>query len=172
MTEKKKRGRGRPKGAPNKPKMELVTEKKNLTNNADAYEILCQADLIAGENEDFAINGLIHFGQRNGAVQAVLQWLFDDNIKSTLPAGKTPYKVNDAPGPDLTQTQLRFEFRKFKYFVTEQVPQVKRETMWIELLEGIPEKEAELMELVKDKTNPFKNLTKEIAQKAFPNVTF
>ena len=26
----KKRGRGRPKGAPNKPKMELITEKKEL----------------------------------------------------------------------------------------------------------------------------------------------
>ena len=34
MSEKKKRGRGRPKGAPNKPKMELVTERKRLTNNA------------------------------------------------------------------------------------------------------------------------------------------
>ena len=37
---------------------------------------------------------------------------------------------------DLTETQLRFEFRKFKYFVTEEVPQVRRETMWIELLEA------------------------------------
>jgi len=30
MTEKK-RGRGRPKGAPNKPVMELITERQNLT---------------------------------------------------------------------------------------------------------------------------------------------
>ena len=52
---------------------------------------------------------------------------------------------------DLTETQLRFEFRKFKYFVTEEVlPQVRRETMWIELLEGIPSKENEMIDLVKD----------------------
>ena len=44
--------------------------------------------------------------------------------------------------------------------------------MWIELLEGIPAKEAELMDLVKDKVNPFKHITKEIAQKAFPNEQF
>ena len=46
MTEKKK-GRGRPKGAPNKPKMELVTERVELTNDADVYEILCQANIVA-----------------------------------------------------------------------------------------------------------------------------
>ena len=171
MTEKK-RGRGRPKGAPNKPKLDLVTERVNLTKNADVYEILCQAELVAQTNEDHAINGLMTFGERNGAVSKVLMWLFNDNIKSLLPTGKTPYTPNDAPGPDLTETQLRFEHKKFKYFVTEQVPQVRRETMWIELLEGIPAKEAELMDLVKDKVNPFKHITKEIAQKAFPNEQF
>ena len=57
MTTKKK-GRGRPKGAPNKPKMELITEKKKLFKNSDAYEIFCQADLVAQENELFAVNGL------------------------------------------------------------------------------------------------------------------
>ena len=46
MTEKK-RGRGRPKGAPNKPKMKLITERQELQNNADAYEILCQANIVA-----------------------------------------------------------------------------------------------------------------------------
>ena len=55
MTEKK-RGRGRPKGAPNKPKLDLVTERVNLTKNADVYEILCQAELVAQTNEDHAIN--------------------------------------------------------------------------------------------------------------------
>ena len=171
MTEKK-RGRGRPKGAPNKPKLELVTERVKLTKNADVYEILCQAELVAQTNEDHAINGLMTFGENNGAVAKVLMWLFNDNIKSLLPVGKTPYTVNDAPGPDLTESQLRFEFRKFKYFVTNEVPQVRRETMWIELLESIPAKEAELMELVKEKTNPFKHITREIAQKAFPNDQF
>jgi hypothetical protein len=171
MTEKK-RGRGRPKGAPNKPKLELITERVKLTKNADVYEILCQAELVAQTNEDHAVNGLTAFGENNGAVSKVLMWLFNDNIKSLLPAGKTPYNTNDAPAPDLTETQLRFEFRKFKYFVTNEVPQVRRETMWIELLESIPAKEAEVMELVKEKVNPFPHITREIAQKAFPNDQF
>jgi hypothetical protein len=40
--------------------------------------------------------------------------------------------------------------------------------MWIQLLEGIPAKEAALMELVKAGTWPFKYITKDVAQKAFP----
>ena len=171
MTEKK-RGRGRPKGAPNKPKMELITERQKLMKNADVYEILCQAELVAKDNEDNCINGLRVFNDTNGAVRPVLQWAFSDNIVSKLPDGKTPYKPNDAPASDLTESALRFEFRKFKYFVTEEVPQTRRETMWIELLESIPAKEAELLDLVKDKVWPFKNITKEIAQKAFPDVQF
>ena len=171
MTEKK-RGRGRPKGAPNKPKLELVTERKKLLNDADVYEIFCQAELVAKEDEDKAANGLRVFNDRNGAVSKILQWVFDDNINSTLPEGPTPFNRNEAPASDLTETSLRFEFKLFKYFVTEEVPQVRRETMWIELLEGIPTMEAKLIDLVKDGVWPFKNITKSVAEKAFPNITF
>ncbi len=170
MTEK--RGRGRPKGAPNKPKMELITERVRLPKNADVYEILCQADLVAQENEDNAVNGLMTFAQTNGAIEKVLMWAFSDRITSKLPDGKTPYKPNDAPASDLSESALRFEFKKFKYFVTEEVPKARRETMWIELLESIPAKEAEMIDMVKDKVWPFRNITKEIAQKAFPDVQF
>ena len=151
--------------------MELITERQKLMKNADVFEILCQAELVAQDNEDFAINGLKVFSETNGAVKSVLQWAFSDNIISKLPEGKTPYNVNDAPASDLTESALRFEFRKFKYFVTEEVPQVRRETMWIELLEGIPSKEAEMIDLVKDGKWPFKNVTLDIVKKAFPNLT-
>jgi len=42
--------------------------------------------------------------------------------------------------------------------------------MWIELLEGMHHREAELIDLVKDKKNPFPNITKEIASEAFPEI--
>jgi len=169
MTEKKK-GRGRPKGAPNKPLMELVTERKELMNDADVYEILCQANIVAEESPELAVQGLQVFNERNGAVKPVLQWAFDKNINSTLPEGKTPYGENNAPASDLAETSLRFEFKLFKYFVTEQIPVVKRENMWIGMLEGIPVKEAELIDLVKDGKWPFKNITKEIAVNAFSEI--
>ena len=169
MTEKK-RGRGRPKGAPNKPVMELITERKELMMDADVFEILCQANIVAEESPDLAVQGLQVFNDRNGAIKPVLQWAFDVNINSTLPEGKTPYGQNDAPATDLTETSLRFEHKLFKYFVTEQIPVVKREHMWIGLLEGIPKEEAELIDLVKDGKWPFKNITKEIAKTAFSEI--
>lgn len=168
MTEK--RGRGRPKGAPNKPLMKLITERKELLGNADVYEILCQANIVAEESPDLAVQGLQVFNDKNGAIKPVLQWAFDVNINSTLPEGKTPYGQNDAPATDLTETSLRFEHKLFKYFVTEQIPVVKREHMWIGLLEGIPKEEAELIDLVKDGKWPFKNITKEIAKTAFSEI--
>jgi hypothetical protein len=168
MTEK--RGRGRPKGAPNKPIMELITERSELPKDADVYEILCQANIVAEATPDLAVQGLQVFNSRNGAVKPVLQWAFDVNINSTLPEGTTPYGSNDAPASDLSETSLRFEHKLFKYFVTEQIPVVKREHMWIGLLEGIPKEEAELIDLVKDGKWPFKNITKEIAKKAFSEI--
>jgi hypothetical protein len=168
MTEK--RGRGRPKGAPNKPKMKLITTRQELQNNADAYEILCQANIVAEKEPKLAVQGLQVFNDRNGAIKPLLQWAFDENINSTLPEGKTPYGSNAAPASDLAETSLRFEHKQFKYFVTEQVPATKREALWIGLLEGIPKEEAELLDLIKDGVWAFPNITKEIAKEAFPEI--
>lgn len=167
MTEKK-RGRGRPKGSTNKPLMELSTERRRLTNDASVFAILEQCNLV--EDDDKAVNGLRHYAERNGAVLPVLQWIFDKNIVSRLPDGKTPYTPNPAPAEDLTESSLRFEFKKFKYFVNDELKGLKREQMWIELLESIPPKEAEMIDLVKDKKNPFKRITRELVDEAFPEV--
>jgi|TARA_B110000285_G_scaffold235036_1_gene314343 hypothetical protein len=171
MTEVKKKGRGRPKGAPNKPVLKLITERTKLQNNADAYEILCQAEIVAQDDADKASNGLKVFAQRNASIKAILNWIHNPLISSTLPEGKTPFKNNDAPASDLAETSLRFEFKLFKYFVTNQLPIAKREAMWIGMLEGIPAQEAEMIDLIKDGKNPFKHITKDIVQKAFPDIT-
>ena len=168
MTEEKKRGRGRPKGAPNKPLMELPSERMNLTNNADVWEILGQANLV--EEVDKQAHGLRVYNERNGAVQKVLKWAFDENINSTLPEGPTPYGQNESPASDLTETSLRFEHKLFKYFVTEELPQTKRESLWIGMLEGIPKREAEMMDLIHQGKFPFKNISEEAVKTAFPQL--
>ena len=170
MTIEKKKGRGRPKGAPNKPKLELITERQTLTKDADTYEILCQADIVGKESGDLAAQGLKVYNDRNGAIKPILQWVFNDSITSKLPEGTTPYGDNDAPASDLAPTSLRFEHKLFKYFVTEQLPQPKRESMWIGMLEGIPAKEAEMMDLIHQGKFPFKNINEEAVKIAFPQL--
>jgi len=168
MTEEKK-GRGRPKGAPNKPKLELITKREELLPHADAYEIMCQANIVAQKEPELAAQGLQVFNDKNAAIRPTLMWAFNDDIVSTLPEGTTPFNANSAPGTDLTESSLKFEARKFKYFTTEQISPLRRETMWIELLESIAPMEAKMIDLVKDGHWPFKNITKDIAQMAFPN---
>ena len=169
MTEEKKKGRGRPKGAPNKPLMEgMPTERKTLTNDADVFEILGQANLV--DEVDKQAHGLKVYNERNGAVSKVLKWAFDPAVVSTLPEGSTPFRTDAAPSTDLAPTSLRFEHKLFKYFVTEQLPQPKRESMWIGMLEGIPAKEAEMMDLIHQGKFPFKNIKEEAVKIAFPQL--
>ena len=47
-----KRGRGRPKGSPNKPKLELVSERTTLTNDADTYETVSYTHLTLPTNRE------------------------------------------------------------------------------------------------------------------------
>ena len=42
--------------------------------------------------------------------------------------------------------------------------------MWIQLLEGIPAKEIELLDLVKDGNRYFKNITQEVVEKVYPEL--
>ena len=56
---------------------------------------------------------------------------------------------------------------------TEELAQLKKESMFINLLRGLHPLEAELMCLVKDKnlTNKYK-ITKDIVSKAYPDITW
>ena len=60
------------------------------------------ANIVAEESEENAVNGLRTFNDRNGAVRFLLQWVYDDNINSTLPKGKTPYNQDDSPNRPCT----------------------------------------------------------------------
>lgn len=149
----------------------IPKEKTKLLPTANVFEILVAVE--QAEDEDTRIRGLRYWSDKNGALRPVLKWQFDSAIESLLPAGKTPFTRNSAPGPDLTESSLRHEFKLFKYFVVSasEVQQVKREHMWIELLEKIPPEEAAIMDQVKDKKLvAFKNLTKNLVQKAFPDL--
>ena len=68
MSEKKRGRDPDQKVAPNKPKMELVTERKRLTNNADVFEILCQANIVAEDDVDKAVHGIQVYAQRNSVL--------------------------------------------------------------------------------------------------------
>jgi len=110
---------------------------------------------------------------RNDALTAILIWNFDDTVQSLLPEGEVPFNKNEVPvGTD--HTSLRKEWRNLYHFVkggNDRLSKTRRETMFIQMLEGLHPEEAEIICLVKDKNLGTKfKLTKEQVTKAFPDI--
>lgn len=105
----------------------------------------------------------------NHAIKTVLKHCFDPNIKWDLPEGAPPYEPLDEPHQE---GRLYSEVRTFYVFVEggPNVPKLRKETMFVELLESIAPEDAELMIGVKDKKLPFKGLTRKIVKEAFPGL--
>jgi hypothetical protein len=79
---------------------------------------------------------------------------YDPSIECLLPKGRPPYTADDAPAGH-SPSHLGKKFRRFKYFFNgptgRATEALKRESMFIELLESIHHTEAELLILAKDK---------------------
>ena len=110
---------------------------------------------------------------RNDALTALLIWNFDDTVLSVLPEGNVPYEPNDVPvGTD--HTTLRREWKQLYNFVkggNDSLSHVRRESMFIQILEGLHPNEAEILCLVKDKNLGARyKLTRDVVEKAFPDI--
>ena len=137
------------------------------------------------------------------SIMALLIWNFDETAISVLPPGEVPYgnnkedsmvtgtlsdKISDAVdkmsemgstslgSQDQGQASIRKEYTKFYNFLkggNDKLSSLRRETMFINILEGLHPLEAEILILVKDKklTDKYK-ITKEIAGAAYPQITW
>ena len=107
------------------------------------------------------------------ALKSLLIWKFDQTVVSVVPEGEVPYKKNEVPiGTD--HTSLRREWKNLYHFVkggNDKISAIRRETMFIQLLEGLHPDEAEIICLVKDKALEDKyNITYDVVRKAYPDI--
>ena len=108
------------------------------------------------------------------ALRQLMIWNFDESVVSMLPEGDVPYTPNDAPvGTD--HTRLEQEYKGLYRFVkggADKLPSLKRESLFVQLLEGLSAEEAELICLVKDKklSSKYKRITKAVIQEAFDQI--
>lgn len=107
-------------------------------------------------------------------IKALLIWNFDKGIESALPAGEVPYKKNDAPAGTAGHTRLVHEWRTLYNFVrggNDKLSQMKREQMFVQLLESLHADEAEIVSLVKDKELQNKyRITRSVVEQAYPEI--
>ena len=108
------------------------------------------------------------------ALRSILIANFDESVISMLPDGDVPYKPNDAP-EETEHTKLIQEYRKLYLFFKggANISQARRETLFIQLLEGLHAKEAEVLSLVKDKKIGKRwKITRQCVEEAFPEISW
>ena len=102
-------------------------------------------------------------------LRIILQACYDPNVQWLLPPGVPPYKPNDLVDQEHI---LIKDIEKLKYYIKgfyDDLPQLKRETMFVQLLENIAPKDAELICQIKDK-KPIKGITLEHVTKGLPGL--
>lgn len=120
------------------------------------------------------------------AVKEMININFNPDVKFLLPEGspdlnfgdqdefkpRNSYFPNNSSGDD--GATLNYEIRKMYLFVEglspQNITQLKRETLWIQLLNSLGSDEAEDISLCKDKKlqEKYKKLTHKLCHQAFP----
>jgi hypothetical protein len=108
----------------------------------------------------------------SNALRQLLIINFDESIISMLPEGDVPYSANEAP-EGTEHTILEHEYRKLYLFFKggANLTKNRRETLFIQLLEGLNKGEAEVLCLAKDrKLGKRWKITKQCVESAFPTI--
>lgn len=108
------------------------------------------------------------------ALKSILIINYDESIVSLLPEGEPPFTKNEAPA-GTEHTRLEHEARILHHFFKggSNLSQIKRENMFIQLLEGLHPDEAEVIIRAKDKQLGKRyKVTKACVSEAFPEITW
>ena len=132
-------------------------------------QIFATADAISD------INDRVEY-LRNNASQAVKELInvnFNPEIKMLLPDGRPNFLEGDDKPPTYDDASLNYEVRRLYLFVEGGSPNLtdlKRETLWIEMLNSLHADEADDLTHMKDRTlhKKYKNITHEVCPLAFP----
>ena len=181
------------------PKKVVAQKIPDLPRNPFAYEVLDAASKMRSKANKVEV--IRRYG--DNSLKAVLIWNFDESIVTLLPEGEVPYgsnledetnsgslssKINDAVGKmnelgsqslgsqDQGSTTIRKEFTKFYNFLKGGNPgmsSLRRESMFINILQGLHPLEAEILILVKDgRLSDKYKITKDVASEAFPDIVW
>jgi hypothetical protein len=96
----------------------------------------------------------------SAALRILFEYAFDPEKKFILPDGEPPYKLDAAP-IGMSPANIYQELKKFYVFCRKDLTPVRRETLFIQLLENVHPSEAKLLLAVKEQ-----NLTK-----LYPKIT-
>jgi len=112
---------------------------------------------VLKENETWALKDIIR-----GSMDSTIQW--------NLPGGEPPYTASPAHSHPANLTN---ENKKFRYFakggIGDKMSPVKRESIFIGVLEGIHPEDAKIVISMMNKEK-IKGLSRPVIEEAFPNL--
>ena len=108
--------------------------------------------------------------EQNETFMTILQAAFDARVVWELPDGDPPY---NEPEDMIDNTGGLYQEARKLYIFTKNsrsanIHSIKRERLFIEMLESIHPSEAELLLSIKNKKVPYKGITKKLIDEAFP----
>lgn len=108
-----------------------------------------------------------------GIVRFILSLNFNPEFNLLLPEGVPPYKKDDKP-IGYHQTTLLQEWKRMYIWQTPNInlTKLKKESLFIEMLEGLHSSEAELFCAAKDGKleTIYKSITEDLVREAYPNI--
>ena len=104
-------------------------------------------------------------------MRMILKGAFDPKIQWDLPEGTPPYIANEAPA-GTEHTFLEVEAKRLYNFAVggnDQLNKIRKETLFIQMLEGLHASEAKVLIDVKNKSlnKTYKGLTSDMVKEAF-----
>ena len=148
-----------------------VKKKPSLPPNPFVNEIL---EYVSDQKSKVAkVEALKEY--RNDALVSILIWNFDETVISMIPEGDVPFTPNESPlGTD--HTSLRREGKNLYHFVkggNDTLNGIRRETMFIQMLEGLHPDEARIVILTKDKKlSDEYSISYEQVKEAYPDINW
>lgn len=159
----------------------MVTQNPNLiskkamqaTSSTDGSGVVLMSEVLTKVNnaKDKPKKIQVLRDYDNQPLRQVLKGAFDPKIEWDLPAGDPPYIANEAPiGTE--HGLLRNEAKRLWYFVkgaNNVLTKTQKETMFIQMLEGLHKDEAKLLLGMKSKSlnKMYKGLTESVVREAF-----
>lgn len=169
----------------------------SLPTNPFVFEVL---DLASQQKSSAkTVEALKHY--EHDCIKMIMVWNFDSSVISLLPTGEVPYGETQeqtvymgslsenlareasggesATGQDLDgrgKTSLRREYQNLYHYVkggNDALATTRREMMFINLLQGLHPREAEVLVLTKDKKLGDKyNITLDQVKEAYPDIVW
>lgn len=109
-------------------------------------------------------------GNLTPQLKVLLKYTYHKDIKFDLPDGIPPYKEMETP-ENMGHNRLPREMRKFDYFLPgNNLAAIRRERIFIDMLEGLSPEEAKLVIMVKNKKLTYKGFNRKLVEEVFPEL--